>query len=62
MYSDIITTKMLVGGISSSGFSSYFKISKEIEKVLSLNGYRFSKFKIWLRIFKKIRDLFYVTD
>lgn len=61
MYSDIITTKMLVGGISSSGFSSYFKISKEIEKALSFNGYRFSKFKIWLRIFKKISDFFYVT-
>lgn len=48
-YSGITTTKMLIGGLSSSGVSSYFLISKEIKKALSRNEIPFSSFKINVR-------------
>lgn len=53
-YSGITTTAMLVGGLSSSGTSSYKLISKEIQKALSMNGILFSPFKIKMRFFWKI--------
>lgn len=55
-YSGITTTSMLVGGVSSSGFSSYFVISKEIQKALRMNNIRYSKFRIYARILWKIFD------
>jgi len=48
-YSDITTTAMLIGGISSSGYKSYKLISREIKKALELNNIKFSYFKILLR-------------
>ena len=45
-YSGITTTDMLVGGLSSSGASSYKRITKEIQKALKMNGQTFSPFKI----------------
>lgn len=53
-YSGITTTAMLVGGLSSSGTSSYKLITKEIQKALNMNGILFSPFKIRLRFFWKI--------
>lgn len=53
-YSGITTTAMLVGGLSSSGTSSYKLITKEIQKALSMNGILFSPFKIKMRFFWKI--------
>lgn len=53
-YSGITTTSMLVGGLSSSGFSSYKLISKEIQKALSMNGVVFSSFNIKMRFLWKI--------
>lgn len=53
-YSGIITTAMLVGGLSSSGSSSYNLITKEIQKALSMNGIVFSPLKIKMRFFWKI--------
>jgi glycosyltransferase involved in cell wall biosynthesis len=53
-YSGIATTAMLVGGLSSSGTSSYKLISKEIQKALSMNGILFSPFKIRMRFLWKI--------
>ncbi|MFL9831940.1 glycosyltransferase family 2 protein [Flavobacterium sp. ST-87] len=53
-YSGIITTAMLVGGLSSSGSSSYNLITKEIQKALSMNGIEFSPLKIKMRFFWKI--------
>lgn len=53
-YSGIITTAMLVGGLSSSGLASYNLITKEIQKALVMNGILFSPFKIKMRIFWKI--------
>lgn len=53
-YSGITTTAMLVGGLSSSGFSSYKLISKEIQKALSMNGVVFSSFNIKMRFLWKI--------
>lgn len=53
-YSGITTTAMLVGGLSSSGVSSYKLITKEIQKALSMNGVVFSPFKIKVRLFWKI--------
>lgn len=55
-YSGITTTSMLTGGLSSSGFSSYLVISKEIQKALKMNNIKFSKFKIYTRILWKIFD------
>jgi hypothetical protein len=53
-YSGITTTAMLVGGLSSSGSSSYKLITKEIQKALIMNGIMFAPFKIKMRFFWKI--------
>lgn len=53
-YSGITTTSMLVGGLSSSGSSSYKLITKEIQKALKMNDIRYSSSKIKLRFFWKI--------
>lgn len=53
-YSGITTTSMLVGGISSSGISSYKLITKEIQKALQLNNIAFNPTKIKLRFIWKI--------
>ena len=53
-YSGITTTAMLVGGLSSSGASSYKLITKEIQKALTMNGIEFLPFKIKIRFIWKI--------
>jgi len=53
-YSGITTTAMLVGGLSSSGTSSYKLITREIQKALQMNGVLFSPFKIKMRFLWKI--------
>ena len=53
-FSDITTTSMLIGGLSSSGLGSYKIISKEIARALSMNEIKFSKTKIRLRGFWKL--------
>jgi glycosyltransferase involved in cell wall biosynthesis len=53
-YSGITTTLMLVGGLSSSGYSSYNLISKEIQKALSINTVRYSPLKIHFRFIWKL--------
>ncbi len=53
-YSGITTTDMLIGGLSSSGSSSYNLITKEIQKALSMNGIFFTPFKIKIRFLWKI--------
>ena len=53
-YSGITTTAMLVGGLSSSGTSSYKLITKEIQKALQMNGISYAPFKIKLRFIWKI--------
>lgn len=53
-YSGITTTAMLVGGLSSSGSSSYQLITTEIQKALLMNGLSFSPFKIKMRFIWKI--------
>jgi len=58
-YLDLTTSSMLVGGLSSSGLSSYQLISKEIKKALNRNGIKFSYLKIQLRGFWKLVGLSY---
>lgn len=53
-YSGITTTAMLVGGLSSSGTSSYQLISKEIQKALAMNEIPCSVTKIKMRFLWKI--------
>lgn len=53
-FSDITTTSMLIGGLSSSGLSSYKLISKEIKKALIRNNIPFNYAKVKLRGFWKI--------
>lgn len=53
-YSGITTTAMLVGGLSSSGTSSYKLITKEIQRALEMNKIPFSKYKIQFRFIWKI--------
>jgi glycosyltransferase involved in cell wall biosynthesis len=48
-YAEITTTSMLIGGLSSSGLSSYQLISKEIKKALTRNNIKFSYLKVQLR-------------
>lgn len=58
-YSDVVTTSMLVGGLSSSGLSSYRLITTEICKALTMNGVKFSRIRIKMRIFWKILEILY---
>lgn len=53
-YSGITTTSMLVGGLSSSGSSSYNLITQEIKKALLMNEICFSSIKIKFRFLWKI--------
>lgn len=53
-FSNITTTAMLVGGVSSSGLASYKIVTKEIAKALERNQIKFSRTKIKLRGFWKI--------
>jgi glycosyltransferase involved in cell wall biosynthesis len=53
-YSGMTTTAMLIGGLSSSGMSSYKLISKEIGKALDRNNIDYSPLKVKLRGFWKI--------
>lgn len=53
-FSNITTTSMLIGGISSSGFGSYQLISQEIKKALNRNDIEFNYLKVQLRGFWKI--------
>jgi glycosyltransferase involved in cell wall biosynthesis len=57
-YSGITTTSMLVGGVSSSGYSSYKLITKEIQKALKMNGVNFSPWIINTRFVWKIIGFF----
>ena len=49
---------MLIGGISTSGFSSYILISKEICKAIQKNGVKFNPLKVYLRGFWKLMGIF----
>ena len=53
-YSGIITTRMSIGGVSSSGFSSYKKITSEVDKAFQDNNIPHSHFKVKYRIVWKI--------
>ena len=54
-FSNITTTSMLIGGISSSGYKSYKLISREIKKALESNNVQFSYPKILLRVIWKLK-------
>jgi len=56
-FSNITTTAMLIGGLSSSGVGSYKLISKEIGKALSRNDIKFNATKVKLRGIWKIIGL-----
>ena len=56
-FSGITTTSMLMGGVSSSGFESYKKVTEEIFKSLDNNQLRYSTLKVRLRFFWKIFGL-----
>jgi glycosyltransferase involved in cell wall biosynthesis len=58
-YSNLITTSMQLGGLSSSGFVSYKIITAEMRKALLNNRVRFSSFFIYLRFLGKIQELWY---
>lgn len=55
-FSGITTTSMLIGGLSSSGISSYNLITKEICKALMINDIVFSTFQIKVRFLAKIME------
>lgn len=57
-YNGVVTTSMLVGGHSSSGLSSYRLITSEICKALTMNHIKFSPFRIKMRIFWNILEIY----
>lgn len=57
-YSNITTTSMLIGGVSSSGVKSYNIVTTEISKALKNNSVNFSKLILQLRITWKVVELF----
>lgn len=58
-YLDIVTHRMLIGGVSSSGWKSYIAITKEINKSLLLNNIQFSYWKVKYRLFWKIKEFIF---
>jgi glycosyltransferase involved in cell wall biosynthesis len=59
IYTNLTTTKMLIGGLSSSGIISYNVITKEICKSLSENNVRYNRLLIRFRLFWKIKELYF---
>ena len=57
-YSRITTTNMLIGGVSSSGLSSYRLITQEIKRALKINEVEYFSLIIDLRFVWKIFGLF----
>jgi glycosyltransferase involved in cell wall biosynthesis len=57
-FSNITTTSMLIGGISSSGYKSYKLISREIKKALELNNIKFSYLIVLSRVIWKLNGIF----
>lgn len=55
-YSDIITTSMSVGGVSSSGVSSYKLITKEIDRAFKQNNIQYSPIKVKYRFLWKFLE------
>ncbi|MFC3353426.1 glycosyltransferase family 2 protein [Sphingobacterium zeae] len=53
-FSGITTHKMLIGGVSSSGYRSYKKVSEEIIKALQMNHISFHAWRIKSRIIWKV--------
>lgn len=53
-FSDIVTHKMLIGGLSSSGSASYKKVTEEIIKGLEMNAVPYKAWKIKSRIVWKL--------
>jgi len=53
-FSNITTTAMLTGGISTSGIGSYVLITKEICIALFRNNIKFNRVKVYLRGFWKL--------
>ena len=56
-YSGITTTKMLTGGVSTSGLKSYKMITKDIFQGFSENDIKFSKISVCFRFIFKIIEL-----
>ena len=57
-FSNITTTAMLIGGISTSGLSSYIIISKEICKALKKNEIKYNRLKVYFRGFWKLTGIY----
>jgi len=57
-FSNITTTAMLIGGISTSGLSSYIMISKEICKALKKNEIKYNRLKVYFRGFWKLKEIY----
>jgi glycosyltransferase involved in cell wall biosynthesis len=56
-YSNITTTKMLIGGLSSSGIGSYITVTREIAKSLKINRVKFMHIYIYFRFIGKFIDI-----
>ena len=56
-YSGLTTTRMLIGGVSSSGIKSYLEVTKDIFKSLDRNYIMYDKWKVRLRLFWKVFGL-----
>jgi exopolysaccharide biosynthesis WecB/TagA/CpsF family protein len=54
--------RMRIGGVSTRGVSSVWKISKEIFDILKEKKVRFSKFRIYLRILYKLKQSFFINS
>lgn len=59
-YSNITTTSMLIGGVSTSGFASYNLKYYEICKALTRNNINFSKLNVYFRGISKIIEFLVV--
>lgn len=53
-YSGVTTTKMLMGGVSSSGVKSYKQITKDIYQGFSENNINFCRFSVQFRLIYKL--------
>ena len=54
--------RMRIGGVSTRGLSSFVKISNEISNILKVKKIKFLKFKIYLRIFYKLKQIIFFNQ
>jgi glycosyltransferase len=61
-YLPITITNMNIGGVSTSGLKNLFKKSYEDYQILKIHNFKYPLFVLFLKIFRKLHQFFYVQS